>query len=70
MEQLIIEVEAYASAAGKTPALVLRDALGASWGQWDAWVQGKSSPTMRNVDRLRTYMAANPPGGTSHCPAA
>ncbi|PHP28020.1 hypothetical protein CJ301_08530 [Limimaricola cinnabarinus] len=68
MEQLIIEIEAYASATGKSPALVLREALGASWGQWDAWVEGRSSPTMRNVDRLRSYMTAHPPSPAS--PAA
>jgi len=61
MEQLITEVEAYCSAVGTTPQRVLRAAIGANWGQWDSWIVGKSSPTMRVVDRLRQWMADHPP---------
>lgn len=60
MEQLIAEVEAYAAAREVTPQKVLRDAIGASWGQWDAWRAGKASPTMRIADRLRNFMRDNP----------
>lgn len=58
MEQLILEVEAFARTTSRTPEMVLRDALGAGWGQWGKWVAGKASPTMKNVDRLRAYMDA------------
>lgn len=58
MEQLIAEVESYAANMGVTPQKVLRDAIGANWRQWDLWKSGRSSPTMRVVDRLREHMAA------------
>lgn len=61
MDQLIAEIEAYAAALGLSPQKVLRDAIGSSWGQWDAWKAGTSSPTMRVVDRLRAHMAEHPP---------
>ncbi|SIO36867.1 hypothetical protein SAMN05444722_1710 [Rhodovulum sp. ES.010] len=61
MDKLIAEVEAYAAAWDKVPQKVLRDAIGAGWGQWDSWKDGRSSPTMKVVDRLREFMAANPP---------
>lgn len=61
MEQLIAEVEAYCAAAGTSPQRVLRAAIGASWGQWDRWKAGTSSPTMVVADRLRRWMAEHPP---------
>ena len=61
MEQLIADVETYAARAGVPPQKVLRDAIEAGWGQWDRWKSGRSSPTMRVADRLRAWMAANPP---------
>lgn len=61
MEKLIAEIESYTSELGITPQKFLRDVLNAPWGQWDGWKVGKSSPTMRNADRLREYMAENPP---------
>lgn len=60
MEQLIDEIEAYAVAAGIKPQRLLREALGASWRQWDDWKAGNASPTLRVVDRLRSFMAENP----------
>jgi len=65
MEKLIAEVAAHAAACGMTPQRVLRAAIGASWGQWDSWRAGQSSPTMRVADRLRRYMAENPPVTTA-----
>lgn len=61
MEQLISDVEAYARAAGQKPQSVLRAAIDAGWREWDSWKAGKSSPTMARADRLRAYMAENPP---------
>jgi hypothetical protein len=60
MEQLITEIEAYASQVGRSPQSVLRRAINASWGTWDAWVSGKSSPTLIVADRIRDFMAKNP----------
>jgi len=64
MEQLIAEIEAYASSMDRKPQWVLREAIGAGWKEWTLWRAGTSSPTMARVDRLRDYMAANPPAET------
>jgi hypothetical protein len=61
MEQFITEIEFYTDALGIKPQRLLRDVLNSPWGQWDDWKSGKSSPTLRNVDRLRDHIAANPP---------
>lgn len=61
MENLISEIEAYARAVDRTPQAVLRQAIDAGWREWESWKSGKSSPTMARVDRLRAFMAANPP---------
>ena len=60
MEQFLEDIRAYASAIGKSPQHILRQALGASWSQWKAWVDGQSSPTLNTVDKIRQYMADNP----------
>ncbi|AEM40553.1 hypothetical protein KvSKV_05765 [Ketogulonicigenium vulgare] len=61
MEQFVTEVEAYAKAVGRPPQSILKSAVRASWRVWQAWLDGKSSPTMAVADRVRAYMAANPP---------
>lgn len=61
MEQFITEIESYCDRADIKPQRLLRDVLGASWGQWDQWKAGAASPTLRNVDRLRAHMAEHPP---------
>jgi hypothetical protein len=61
MEQLISDIEAYASQVDRKPQSVLRSAINASWGTWDAWVAGKSSPTLIVADRVRVFMAENLP---------
>jgi hypothetical protein len=60
MDELICEVEAFAARTGGTPQKVLRDAIAAGGGQWASWKRGDSSPTMKVVDRLRTFMADLP----------
>jgi hypothetical protein len=60
MDELISEIEAYCARAGIKPQRLLRDAINAGHGQWAAWMSGRSSPTMKVVDRLRAYMAAHP----------
>ncbi|MEI4262812.1 hypothetical protein [Roseovarius sp. D0-M9] len=61
MEKLILEIEAYCASAGIKPQKLLRDAVGAGWGQWAAWKANQSSPTMAVVDRVRAHMAEGPP---------
>ena len=61
MEQLLSDIEAYAKAVNKGPQAGLRAAIGAGWKEWESWKTGASSPTMARVDRLRAYMAENPP---------
>ncbi len=65
MDQLIEEVEAFCAATGWTPQRVLRAAIGASWGQWEKWKAGTSSPTLIVADRLRAWMEAHRPAGAS-----
>lgn len=61
MEHLIREIEDYARATGRKPQWVLRASVGYGWGVWDQWVSGLKSPTMVTADRIREWMAANPP---------
>lgn len=70
MEQLISEIEAYAAANGLSPKSVLRQAIAAGGTQWGKWKSGAQSPTMHTVDRLRRWMAENPPKGTPEEDAA
>lgn len=57
MEQLILDIETYCAARGIKPQRLLREVINAKWGQWQDWKDGKASPTMRVVDRLRAYIA-------------
>ena len=61
MERFVSEIETYVAALGVTPQKFLRDVIGAQWGQWQKWKDGTSSPTMRIADKIRDYMAENPP---------
>lgn len=63
MEQFLEDVRKYAQAFGVLPTTVVQRAGvggGATWGRWES---GKGSPTLATVDRLRRYMAENPPSG-------
>ena len=60
MEQFLDDIKTYATAVGRSPQHVLRQAVGASWLQWAAWADGQSSPTLHTVDKIRKYMADNP----------
>jgi len=61
MEQLINEIERDAAALGLSPQHLLRKAIGASWKTWADWVDGKSTPTLATVDRIRAWVAKNQP---------
>lgn len=55
------EVRAYARQIGFKPSTVIQKAGVGGGGAWRKWESGEGSPTLHTVDRLRTYMADNPP---------
>lgn len=58
MEQLIRDIEAFASEFGIAPQKLLRDAINAEWGRWQKWKAGEASPTMITADSIQAHMAA------------
>ena len=61
MDNFLTEIESYVARSGGSPQRVLRLSIGAGWGTWEAWRTGASSPTMITADRVRAWMAENPP---------
>ena len=61
MEKLITDIEEFCVASQIAPEKLLRLSVGATWGLWQKWKSGEASPTMKVADRVRAYMAANPP---------
>lgn len=57
MEQLIRDIETFASEFGVTPQKLLRDAINAEWGRWQKWKAGEASPTMITADAIKAHMA-------------
>lgn len=55
------EIRAYAARLGNSPSTVIQKAGVGGGGTWSKWESGDGSPTLRTVDRLRQYMANNPP---------
>jgi len=70
MEQFLAEIEKYCLSTGMVPQAVLRRACRYGWDVWDTWKAGTSSPTMINADRIRAWMAANPPPAVAATEAA
>lgn len=66
MEQFIQEIIDYAHRMGWQPSTVIQKA-GVGGGKWRRWVDGEGSPTLHTVDRLRKYMADNPPRDGAAC---
>ena len=60
MEQFLAELEAYASGLDISPSTVIQRAGVGSGSTWRRWRDGKGSPTLVTVDKLRAYMADNP----------
>lgn len=54
------EIENYASARGILPATVVQSATGHSGTTWAKWQSGATC-SLRTAEKLRAYMAANPP---------
>lgn len=50
------EIQDYAEAHGIKPATVLQKAAGLSGRTWEQWVSGKSSPTVRTVEKVRFFI--------------
>lgn len=65
MEQFITEVRTYATLVGVMPTTVIQRAGVGGGGTWRLWEDGRSSPTLRTVERVRAYMAENPPSDSS-----
>lgn len=61
------EVRAYAAGHGIAPSTVIQKAGVGGGGAWSKWESGDGSPTLRTVDRLRKYMASNPPPDGAPC---
>lgn len=60
MEQFLTDVEAYAAACGLQPTTVVQRAVGASGAAWRKWKSGASC-SLATADRVRAYIACNPP---------
>lgn len=54
------DIRAYARRSGIKPATVLQK-VGLSGTTWGRWEDGVSSPTLRTLEKVRKYMADNPP---------
>lgn len=61
MEQFLSEVEVYAEACGVQPTTVVQRATGASGSAWSKWKSGRGSCSLATADRIRAYIAENPP---------
>jgi transcriptional regulator with XRE-family HTH domain len=60
MEQFLSDIRAYARAHGVLPTTIVQRIGVGSGSTWARWESGKSSPTLKTVDRIRQYMAQNP----------
>jgi hypothetical protein len=60
MEQLIREIEVYAAGRGILPATVVQNATGHGGLTWAKWQRGATC-SLRTAEKIRAYMAANPP---------
>ena len=70
MEQFLTDVRAYADAVGLKPTTVIQRAGAGNGSTWARWETGKGSPTMLTADKVRSYMAANPPATGAESDAA
>lgn len=55
------DVRAYAARFEVKPATVVQKAGAGGGSTWGRWVRDESSPTQRTLDKVRKYMADNPP---------
>lgn len=55
------EVRAYAARLGVQPTTVIQRAKSGGGGTWASWDGGASTPTFSTVDKIRRFIADNPP---------
>ncbi|WP_242685187.1 MULTISPECIES: XRE family transcriptional regulator [Haematobacter] len=55
------EIRLYAAARGILPSTVLQNAANLGGTTWSKWEAGTASCTMKVAEKVRAYMAANPP---------
>ena len=55
------DIRAYAQSIGLSPGTIIQRSGCGNGGAWGKWERGDSSPTMVTADKLRAYMADNPP---------
>ncbi|WP_233141341.1 XRE family transcriptional regulator [Haematobacter missouriensis] len=58
------EIRSYAEARGILPSTVLQNAAKLGGTTWSKWEAGTASCTMKVAEKVRAYMAANPPPKT------
>jgi hypothetical protein len=61
MEQFMSEIRSYAAARGIKPGTVLQRGADLGGKVWATWEAGTATCTLTTADRIRAYMAANPP---------
>lgn len=61
MEQFIADIRAYAKRLGVHPSTVVQRAGVGGGSTWARWESGGGSPTLLTADRIRKFMAENPP---------
>lgn len=60
MEELITEIETYAGRFGVKPETVIYNAVNQPSTRWAEWKAGAGCG-LKTADRIRAYMASNPP---------
>ncbi|PCJ75546.1 MAG: hypothetical protein COA53_06530 [Rhodobacteraceae bacterium] len=63
------QIEVYAASFGIQPTTVIQRGGGMSGSKWAAWLNGASC-SMRTADKIRQYMADNPPKNRNQNEAA
>jgi len=61
MEQFMDEVRAYAARLGVKPTTVIQRVKAGGGSTWASWDAGSSTPTFSTVDKIRRFIAENPP---------
>jgi hypothetical protein len=61
MEQFMEEVRAYAARLGVKPTTVIQRVKAGGGSTWASWEAGSSTPTFSTVDKIRRFIADNPP---------
>lgn len=60
MEELLKDIRAYAAAMGLQPTTVVQNSGGGGGNIWAKWEAGGTC-TLKTAEKIRKYMAENPP---------